>query len=542
MNGPARSAALTALLVLMTCACAGASETADAGPTPDAVEDARTPDVDDGPDAADAGLPPGWSAESHAKGSPAAYGRIFDDGRVQRLDVTLPAATYAAMLAELTANLGEPGTSTPGAGTQPTPTGPPTQAQIAACAGREAGDPCTYSEQGQEVTGTCKAAPIPDKPAACAPTGPVGGGGDVAFDPSWVDATVRYDGREWRHVALRFKGNSSLRDPWRWGRTKLSLRLNFDKLEDDHPEIEDQRFWGFKKLVLNNNWRDPSLLREKLASELFRAHGVPTARTAFYEVHVDVGEGPVYWGLYTALEDPSDQLLDDWFGDGDGNLYEANGAGADWTHFDASGFENQTNDDADKAEVQAAIAALQADRTDATAWRSGLEARFDVALFLKFLAANTVLQNWDTYGMAPHNYLLYAEPDDPDRLKWLATDLNEALRATGTPKPLPGLSLADVGDDWPLIRYVLDDATYAAAYRAEVQAFAEGPFAADALISRMEALHALIAPSVAAERTPFTLLESPEAFATSLDTGTDALKPHVLARHQAVQAFLGAER
>ncbi len=527
---------LGALLALVACAAGddAGSDALDAF-TEAAGSDATGSDVAADDATGDAvARPEGWLPESHAKGEPADYARVFADDRVQRLDVTLAAETYAAMLAEVTANLGALGAgSSP---SQPTePTTPPTQAQVAACAGKEAGDACSYVEGGVTVAGTCRAAPVAGKPAACAPAQ---AGGDVAFDPSWVEATVRYDGRTWTHVALRFKGNSSLRDPWRWGRTKLSFRLNFDKWEERHPEVDDQRFWGFKKLVLNNAWRDPSLLREKVASDLLRTHGVPTARAAFYEVWVDTGEGPVYWGLYVALEDPSDDLLQAWFDDDGGNLYEANGLGATLAAFDASAFENQTVDDADKAEIAALVAALQADRTDAAAWRAGLEATLDVPGFLKYLAANTVMQNWDAYGVAPHNYLLYANPADDGRLAWLATDLNEALRATGGAKPAPSLALTDIGADWPLIRYVMDDPTYAAAYRAEVARFTDGAFAAEPLYSRLEALHALIAPSVAAEQAPFSLQESPQAFDTSLEGSDLALKTHVQARHEAVQSFL----
>jgi len=34
---------------------------------------------------------------------------------------------------------------------------------------------------------------------------------------------------------------------------KYPFRLNFDKFEDDYPEIDNQRFYGFDELIFNNN-------------------------------------------------------------------------------------------------------------------------------------------------------------------------------------------------------------------------------------------------------------------------------------------------
>ena len=50
--------------------------------------------------------------------------------------------------------------------------------------------------------------------------------------------------------------------------------------------------------------------------------------------------------------------------------------------------------------------------TDPATWRTNLEAVFDTDTFLKYLAVNTVIQNWDTYGRMTHNYYLYNNPDN----------------------------------------------------------------------------------------------------------------------------------
>ena len=51
------------------------------------------------------------------------------------------------------------------------------------------------------------------------------------------------------------------------------------------------------------------------------------------------------------------------------------------------------------------------DRTTNTeSWKTDLETVFNVDHFLKWLAANTVMQNWDTYGVMTHNYYLFNSP------------------------------------------------------------------------------------------------------------------------------------
>ena len=167
-------------------------------------------------------------------------------------------------------------------------------------------------------------------------------------------------------------------------------------------------------------------------------------------------------------------------------------------------FEKVTNASTDWGDVVAAINALHADRTDATAWRASFEARFNVQAFLKWLAANQTMLDWDSYGCMPHNYYIYANPSDSGRFLWLPWDLNEALADRTHDGCVPSSVMLDeivsrstsIGRQWPLIESLLGDATYRESYQGYLRAVLDGAFAADALKAQMRADHDLIAPYV----------------------------------------------
>ncbi len=284
-------------------------------------------------------------------------------------------------------------------------------------------------------------------------------------------------------------------------------------------------------------------------TELMRDRGVPAARCAFYRIEVNVGAGFEYWGLYTLIEDPADgAMLDSQLGGRGGNLYKPDGPGATWRGFDAESFPKKSNKrEGDWSDIQAAIAALHADRGDAVTWRAGIEATFDVDLFLQWLAVNTVIFNWDAYGVGAHNYYLYAPPGDAGRLGWIPWDHNLAMSPDIPPPPgldyeAPATPEGEVfhhgaGADWPLIGFLLDDEIYAARYREAVERALEGLFAEHAARARLGELHALVSPHVVGadgEQPGSTTIISPEVFAGSVD----ALMDHIHARHELTRAAL----
>ena len=282
------------LLTIALMACSDdESSTAAGDATPDAAMVDGAPPADTG--ASDASppdeptqRPASWTAATHEKGAPN-YDLLFDDTRVHRIDLTMSADDWRAIQADLDERIGpfgEPGSEID--------IEIPEEA-YAVCEGIPLGDDCAFEAFGLSLMGRCSEVPVFERPI-CVPNNleelGLEGLSVVEGDPIYVPVTVAHDDGEWLEVGLRFKGNASLRQSWQDGRLKLGFRLHFDKFEDDHPALKNQRFHGFKKMTFAPGFGDPSYLRDKLTADLFRAQGVPAAHVAFYEVWVDVGEGP----------------------------------------------------------------------------------------------------------------------------------------------------------------------------------------------------------------------------------------------------------
>ena len=354
-------------------------------------------------------------------------------------------------------------------------------------------------------------------------------------NPIWVASTVEFEGDVWTSVGIRFKGNSSLRSSWTSGSLKMPLKLDFDEFEDEYPEIDDQRFYGFKQLSLSSNYQDNSLMRETVAYDVFEEMGVVVPQTAFYEVYVDYGEGPTYFGLYTMVEVVDDTVIETNFDDDSGNVYKPEGVGSSFAagSFNETDFDKETNgDEADYSDILALYDVLHSDQrlSDPVAWRTNLEAVFDVDTFLRWLATNTVIQNWDTYGVAYHNYYLYTNPTT-GQITWIPWDNNESLKSAGGRGAILSLGLEEVGANWPLISYLVADEVYHAQYVDYVAQVAESAFNPDSMEATYQALFDLIRPYAVKEVN-----------ATAFDTAVSDLIAHADSRYAAVQSFLASQR
>lgn len=117
---------------------------------------------------------------------------------------------------------------------------------------------------------------------------------------------------------------------------------------------------------------------------------------------------------------------------------------------------NLKNKESDFSDIRPLYEILNSQKriTKPTEWKSELRAVFDTDKFLQWLAANTVIQNWDSYGKMSQNYFLYHNPETGLQT-WIPWDHNEAIQP-GKQGGSLSLSLEEVGNNWPLIRYILD--------------------------------------------------------------------------------------
>ncbi|MDO6601834.1 CotH kinase family protein [Arenibacter palladensis] len=422
-----------------------------------------------------------WTDDTHSKSADPNFDEVFEDEAVKRLDIVITEERWQSMLDDMTSLYGAFG----GSG------------------------------------------------------GPGGGGlAEVDEDPIFVPGDVMYNGKEWYRVGVRFKGNSSLQSSWSSGILKLSFKLDFDEFEDQYPQIDNQRFYGFKKLSLKNNYNDKSMLREKVATDIFRDAGIASSHAAFYTVYVDHGDGPQYFGVYTLVEEVDDTVIDTQFSDNDGNLYKPDGTGASFAEgtFTEDVFVKKTNEDeADFSDIQSVFTALHATNrtTDPETWRANLESVFDTDTFLKYLAVNTVIQNWDTYGRMTHNYYLYNNPDT-EKLSWIPWDNNEALQ-NGNREGSLALDFSDLNHtQWPLIGYLYEDATYRAQYDSYVRDVVDNAFNISSMQFKYATYSALVEPYANLEVSGYSFLSSSSDFQVAISQ----LNSHVSARATAVNNYL----
>lgn len=367
-----------------------------------------------------------------------------------------------------------------------------------------------------------------------------GGGprGDSDEDPVFVPAEVYFNGLEWYRVGLRFKGNSSLRSSWQSGILKLSFKLDFDEFEDDYPQIDNQRFYGFKKLSLKNNYDDTSMMREKVAGDVFRQAGLVGSHTAFYTLYVDFGEGPVYFGVYTLVEEVDNTVLDTQFSDDNGNLYKPDGYAASFSSgsFNEAEYVKKNNEEeADFSDVESLYSILHDESrlSDPGSWRTNLEMIFDTEVFLKYLAVNTVIQNWDTYGRMTHNYYLYNDPDK-NKLTWIPWDNNEALQ-DGKMGGSANLDFSNINStEWPLIGFLYQDEVYRAMYDSFVQELINEEFDTAKMQAKYASYAELLRQYANAEIAGYTFLRSNSDF----QSGVDQLISHVAERNNTAINYL----
>lgn len=224
------------------------------------------------------------------------------------------------------------------------------------------------------------------------------------LDKDYKNVSVEVDGNKLDNVGFSTKGNltlkavASMEDSDRY-----SFRLKFDKYD------KTQTLLGLDKMVLNNNYADPSYMREVLHYEALRSIGMDVPMTNYVNLYVN-GE---LVGFYTGVEAVDDSYLERNYGEDyeEGVLYDTDEKSY-LQYEEGSDYSTITKDlgtDKDKSKLKTFIQTLN---EMPEGEKGDIESVLDVDSALQYIAGNMVFGNYDSYnGDKGHNYMLYSDAD-----------------------------------------------------------------------------------------------------------------------------------
>ncbi len=214
----------------------------------------------------------------------------------------------------------------------------------------------------------------------------------------WFTASITVDGARRDRVAVRKKGFIGSLDEER-----PALKVRFDRY------VEGQTLSGLKRLTLNNSVQDPTWLKQCLAYRVFGKAGLPVPWCNF--AHVTANGRDL--GLYVHLESQDRRWVRRYFEKDEGDLWE--GEISDFRAGWVGTFEKKGDvEDDDQASVDRSTLAEVADAVapglPGAQVRSRLEELIDFDGFMRFWAAEKVLEHWDGYTNNANNFFLYRDP------------------------------------------------------------------------------------------------------------------------------------
>lgn len=326
-------------------------------------------------------------------------------------------------------------------------------------------------------------------------------------DETYYATTVTLDGQTVENVGFRTKGNSSLKSVASSDSERYSFRVKFDKY------VDDQTVMGLDELVLNNMFSDPSYLREYISYTTMREAGLNVPECSFVNVSIN-GE---LVGFYLMVEAIDDSFLVRNFGENDSNLYKAESGsnllvdktGA-YTTLEQKNGKNESKEDL--------INFIDTLNQMPTGEKGDIESVLDVESALNYIAANTVLENYDSYnGTFAQNYYLYQKDGKFVVIPW---DYNMSFggfqgggqSSIDIDTPISGTTMEKV----PLINNLLSVPEYKEKYEAYIKNYMS-------LLSDIEekvtSLQSFISDYVSADPTKFVTYDAFITATTFLEGG-----------------------
>ena len=288
------------------------------------------------------------------------------------------------------------------------------------------------------------------------------------IDFEYVHANLDFEGKSFKNVAVRYKGNGTFMDA---GRTdKKSLKVELNKF------VKGQKLAGESKLNFHNNITDVASMHEPVAYELYRAAGVPAPRTAYARVSLNVGGTQTnrLLGLYSLVENPDHTWAERNFGSKNGAIFKPvtrdlfKYQGTNWAQYHQA-YDPKTELTPKQQQRVFDFSRLLTDADD-TEFARRLPDFLEIDEFSRFMAVTVWLSSTDSILMMGQNFIIYLDPKT-DRFQFVPWDLDRAFGNFFSPSP-EELSIRKAwGDDNRFLDRVMKVAAVKDAYLARIQEF-----------------------------------------------------------------------
>ncbi|MEZ4887847.1 MAG: CotH kinase family protein [Chitinophagales bacterium] len=223
------------------------------------------------------------------------------------------------------------------------------------------------------------------------------------------------------NIGFRLRGNTSR------NAAKKSFKVSFNTFESG------RKFHGLEKMNLNGEHNDPSIIRSKLCWDILGQMDVIASRANHVALYIN-GD---YYGLYINVEHIDEEFLKDRYtGNDGGNLYRCLYP-AD-LNFEGNSPENYKEEQNGRRKYDLKTNTITDDYTDfvnfitvlnetpTADFKVAISEVMDVDVFLRTLAADVFMGNWDGYSFNINNFYLYHNPST-DKFEYIAYDLDNTF-------------------------------------------------------------------------------------------------------------------
>ena len=324
--------------------------------------------------------------------------------------------------------------------------------------------------------------------------------GVLGFDFDWAYADLEFGGASFTNVGVRIKGNGTFLGSLYGDKRPLKVDLN--------KFAKGQGLGDADELTFNNLINDYSCVSDAMAYEFFRTAGVPASRTAYAYLSVSVGDK---WstkplGFYAMIEPVDESFVLERFGSRRTPVFKPvtydlfRYLGDDWEAYaDIYDLKTKATPAQQRRVVEFARLMSQASDED---FADQLGNFLDLEKFVRYLACEVLLSNYDSFLSNGQNFYLYLDPVS-SKFGFIPWDLDLAwggffLLGTARERERASIWHPWVGQHRFLERVMAVEA-FRQLYRAQLEALLAQHFVPSRLHQRIDAIAAFVRDPIAAE-------------------------------------------